>query len=136
MIAIVASQYFATRQHGVFGNIGRYVKNPLRDPIGAFEGLLEFVGEFSRLIALALRLFGNAFAGAALLMIVAVLSGWLAGLSLPFVMLFELFIGFIQAYVFFMLTLIFTSLALAGHGDAHPVHSTADTMTHEDGHTT
>jgi F-type H+-transporting ATPase subunit a len=132
IIAIVTSQYFAIREHGFFGNIGRYLKNPLRDPIGAFEGLLELVGEFSRLVALALRLFGNAFAGAALLMIVAVLSGWFAGLSLPFVMLFELFIGFIQAYVFYMLTLIFTSLALAGHGDADGAHSTADTVTSEE----
>ena len=31
-------------------------------------------------------------------------------------MAFELFIGFIQAYVFFVLTLIFTALAVAHHG--------------------
>jgi F-type H+-transporting ATPase subunit a len=30
-------------------------------------------------------------------------------------MIFELFIGFIQAYVFFMLTLIFTALAQESH---------------------
>lgn len=123
IIAMVAVQYYAIRAHGFFGNGGRYLKNPLRDPIGAFEGLLEFIGEFSRLVALSLRLFGNAFAGAVLLMIVGVLSGWVAGLSLPFVMLFELFIGFIQAYVFFVLTVIFTSLAISGHGDSHPAHS-------------
>jgi F0F1-type ATP synthase membrane subunit a len=33
-------------------------------------------------------------------------------------MIFELFIGFIQAYVFFVLTLIFTSLAVS-HGGEH-----------------
>ncbi len=127
IITMVTVQYFAIKEHGVFGNIGRYLKNPFKDPIGGFEGVLELVGEFSRLVALALRLFGNAFAGAALLMIVTVLAGWLAGIGLPFVMLFELFIGFIQAYVFFMLTLIFTSLAIASHGDAHPAHSPVDT---------
>lgn len=125
LIAMVTSQIFAVGAHGFFGNIKRYLKNPLKDPIGGFEGLLEFVGEFSRLIALALRLFGNAFAGAALLMIVGVLSGWVASLSLPFVMIFELFIGFIQAYVFFMLTLIFTSLATESHGDSSHAHSPA-----------
>ena len=128
VVTMVAVQFYAIKAHGFFGNAGRYLKNPLKDPIGMFEGLLEFVGEFSRLIALSLRLFGNAFAGAVLLMIVGALSGWLAGLSLPFVMLFELFIGFIQAYVFFMLTIIFTSLAISSHGDAHssdahsPIH--------------
>lgn len=127
LIAMVTVQYYAIRTHGFFGNMGRYVKNPLKDPIGSFEGLLELIGEFSRLVALSLRLFGNAFAGAVLLLIVGILSGWLAALSLPLVMLFELFIGFIQAYVFFVLTIIFTSLAIAGHGDSHsPAHSSAD----------
>ncbi|MGB4762580.1 MAG: F0F1 ATP synthase subunit A [Candidatus Saccharimonas sp.] len=129
LIAMVTVQYYAIRAHGFFGNMGRYFKNPLKDPIGSFEGLLELIGEFSRLVALSLRLFGNAFAGAVLLLIVGILSGWLAALSLPFVMLFELFIGFIQAYVFFVLTIIFTSLAIAGHGDAHSAHSSADTKT-------
>ena len=135
IIAMVTSQIFAIRAHGPIGNIKRYMKNPFKDPIGGFEGLLEFVGEFSRLIALALRLFGNAFAGAALLMIVGVLSGWVAGLSLPFVMIFELFIGFIQAYVFFMLTLIFTSLAIESHGDTNHAPSPAHASTESD-HTT
>lgn len=131
IITIVGAQAYAVKTHGFFGNIGRYFVNPLKNPIGTFEGLLELIGEFSRLIALSLRLFGNAFAGEVLLMIVALLSGWVASLSLPFVMVFELFIGFIQAYVFFMLTLIFTSLAVASHGDSHPAHSPNDTKVAE-----
>ena len=125
LITMVTVQWYAIKAHGIFGNAGRYLVNPLKNPIGAFEGLLELVGEFSRLVALSLRLFGNAFAGEVLLVIVASLSGWFAGLSLPLVMIFELFIGFIQAYVFFMLTLIFTSLAISSHGDSHPEHSPA-----------
>ncbi len=125
IVAMATVQYYAAKAHGTFGNLKRYVKNPLKDPIGWFEGLLEFIGEFSRAIALSLRLFGNAFAGAVLLMIVAALSGWAAGFVLPFVMLFELFIGFIQAYVFFVLTAIFTSLAIASHGEPHPAQSSA-----------
>jgi F-type H+-transporting ATPase subunit a len=135
IIAMVTAQIFAVRAHGPIGNVKRYIKNPFKDPIGGFEGLLELIGEFSRLVALALRLFGNAFAGAALLMIVGVLTGWVAGLSLPFVMIFELFIGFIQAYVFFMLTLIFTSLAIERHGDADHAPSPA-TARVESEHTT
>lgn len=126
IISFFATQMYAFRAHGFIGNIKRYVKNPLRDPIGWFEGTLEFIGEFSRYIALSLRLFGNAFAGAVLLMIVGIMSGYVAGFSLPLVMIFELFIGFIQAYVFFVLTVIFTSLAITSHGDSHsPDHSPA-----------
>lgn len=132
IITIVASQVYAIQRHGFFGNIGRYVKNPIKDPIGAFEGVLELIGEFSRLVALSLRLFGNAFAGEVLLLVIAVLTSYAASVVLPFVMVFELFIGFIQAYVFFVLTLIFTSLAVATHGnhDEHTSsldHSSADT---------
>jgi F-type H+-transporting ATPase subunit a len=38
---------------------------------------------------------------------------------------FELFIGFIQAYVFFVLTVIFTALAVDAHGGnkAHADHT-------------
>lgn len=125
IITIVASQVYAVRKHGFFGNVGRYLKNPFKDPIGAFEGVLEFIGEFSRLVALSFRLFGNAFAGEVLLLLIAILASYAASVVLPFFMAFELFIGFIQAYVFFMLTLIFTSLALATHGDHSSDHSPA-----------
>ena len=126
---MVSVQYYAIKQHGFFGNAGRYFISPLKNPIGTFEGFLEFIGELSRLIALCLRLFGNAFAGAVLLMIVGAMSSYAAGLTLPFFMAFELFIGFIQAYVFYMLTLIFAALATAGHGDSHtsPAHENRKT---------
>lgn len=127
IVSMVATQIYAFKAHGAIGSAKRYVKNPLKDPIGWFEGTLEFIGEFSRYISLSLRLFGNAFAGAVLLMIVGVLTGWVAGLVLPAVMIFELFIGFIQAYVFFVLTVIFTSLAISSHGDSHSAHSPAET---------
>ena len=129
IITIVASQVYAVRRHGMMGNIGRFIKNPIKDPIGAFEGALEFIGEFSRLVALSFRLFGNAFAGEVLLLLIAILSGYFSVASLPFFIAFELFIGFIQAYVFFVLTLIFTSLAIQTHGHDDSDHSPAAVST-------
>lgn len=124
LITVVTVQIYAIRYLGVFGNGARYFKNPIKDPIGAFEGVLELIGEVSRGTALALRLFGNAFAGEVLLIVIAVLTSYAAAVTLPFFMAFELFIGFIQSYVFFVLTLIFTSLAVSHH---HPTsdHSPA-----------
>lgn len=117
IISLIAVQLYAIKHLGIFGNASRYFRNPLRDPIGAFEGLLELIGEFSRGVALSLRLFGNAFAGEVLLLLIAALTGYFATITLPLFMIFELFIGFIQAYVFFTLTLIFTALAQDGHTD-------------------
>jgi F-type H+-transporting ATPase subunit a len=124
IITLVSVQIYAIRYLGAFGNGNRYFKNPLKDPIGAFEGVLELVGEFSRGIALALRLFGNAFAGEVLLIVIAALTSYFSALVLPFFFAFELFIGFIQAYVFFILCLIFTALAVT-HETHTPDHSPA-----------
>jgi F-type H+-transporting ATPase subunit a len=84
--------------------------------MGFFEGLLELIAEFSRLIALSMRLFGNVFAGEVLLMIVTWLTQFASPILLPFLYIFEMFIGGIQAYVFFSLTVVFTGLAVAEHG--------------------
>ncbi len=125
LITIITVQIYAVKYLGSYGNASRYFKNPFKDPIGAFEGFLELVGEASRATALSLRLFGNAFAGEILLIVIAVLAGYFAAVALPFFLAFELFIGFIQAYVFFVLTLIFTALAVSHHGpeiDHSPTH--------------
>lgn len=119
LIVFVTVQAYAIKSHGLMGNAGRYLRNPLKDPIAAFEGILELVGEISRYSALALRLFGNCFAGEVLLIVIGVLTSYFAAVALPFFMIFELFIGFIQAYVFFVLTIIFTALAQEVHGSNH-----------------
>ena len=131
IIVFFTVQYLALRAHGPIGSLKRYFRNPIKDPIGSFEGLLEFIGEFSRYAALSVRMFGNAFAGEILLVILAVLTGFVSVIALPPFMAFELFIGFVQAYVFFILTVIFTSLAIESHGDHHDQitsrdHSPAD----------
>lgn len=117
IVALIAVQFFAIRKHGVFGNLWRYLKNPFKaGPIAAFEGFLELIGEVSRYSALSLRLFGNCFAGEILLVIIGVLTSYFSTITFPIFMGFELFIGLIQAYVFFMLTIIFTALAIDTHG--------------------
>ena len=134
IIALIIVQVEAIRRHGPIGNLRRYLRNPFKDPIGSFEGFLELIGEVSRYSALSLRLFGNCFAGEVLLVIIAILTSYFSVIALPLFMAFELFIGLVQAYVFFVLTIIFTSLAIDTHGgtEAHPdhtklEHSSADT---------
>lgn len=132
VISLVTAQIYAIKVHGFFGNAGRYLRNPFKDPAGAFEGILEIIAEFSRTVALSLRLFGNVFAGEVLLVMVAFLTQYFAIAALPPFYIFELFIGGIQAYIFFMLSTVFISLGLVSHGhdddtdDSH-VHSPTDT---------
>lgn len=116
VITMVTAQIWAIQTHGFRGNLGRYFVNPFKDPMTAFTGLLEVVAEFSRLIALAMRLFGNIFGGEVLLVVIAFITSWLAPLALPAFMLLELFVGAVQAYVFFMLTVVFVSLGAMEHG--------------------
>lgn len=123
IITLITMQIYAIKAHGFIGNVKRFIKNPLKDPAGAFEGILEIIADFSRTVALSLRLFGNVFAGEVLLVMVAFLTSYFSVAALPPFYIFELFIGGIQAYIFFMLTTVFISLGLVSHA-SHDEHST------------
>lgn len=122
IVTIVAVQVYAFKYLGFKGNMGRYFVNPLKDPIMSFVGILELVAEFSRLLGLSFRLFGNVLAGEVLLIMIAFLTQFISPAALQPFYLFELFIGGIQAYIFFMLSTVFISLGLVPHGDHAESH--------------
>jgi len=77
------------------------------NPIKAFVGLIEVVGEAAKVASLSFRLFGNIFAGEVLL---ASMSALLAfGVPIPFMFL-EIIVGLIQALIFAILILIYLSI--------------------------
>jgi len=76
---------------------------------GVTLGLLELVSEFAKLLSFSFRLFGNIFAGEILLIVMLHLVPYF--IPLPFLFL-EVFVGFIQAAVFAMLTLVFLKMAM------------------------
>lgn len=127
IISMTTAQAWAIKRLGFFGNIGRYLVNPFKDPLHSFEGALEIVAEFSRTLALSLRIFGNVFGGEVLLGVIALLTSWAAPLALPLFYGLELFVGAVQAYVFFMLTVAFISLGLP-QGDGHGEHASNGTQ--------
>lgn len=92
--------------------------------MGAFVGILELISEFVRIIAFAFRLFGNIFAGEVILVVMSFLFPYL--LPLPFYGL-EVFVAFIQALVFSILTMVFMLLATLSHG-GHDEEGHAETM--------
>jgi len=88
----------------------------LTSPIDFFIGIFEMISELSRLLSYSFRLFGNIFAGEVMISVITFLIPWVIPAPLY---AFELFVGFIQAFVFVVLTALFISLAIVDH-DAHP----------------
>ena len=84
-------------------------------------GIIELFSELFRILTLTLRLWGNIWGGEIVLSVLAALL-FIPSLSLPFIGL-ELFIGFIQAFVFAFLVLLYIILALESHGgEEHEAH--------------
>jgi F-type H+-transporting ATPase subunit a len=117
ILAVVVVQVSGIVAHGV----GGYLKE-LATPIFLFP--IHVVGEFSRIISLSARLFGNIFGGEVLLAVIIALTSWVFVIPAIFYGL-ELFFGLVQALIFSLLTLIYITLAVAGHGD-HGEHGEHD----------
>lgn len=101
-----------------FFNVKRMFKVPFFGAMDFLVGLLELISEISKIISFAFRLFGNMFAGIVLVVIVAGLLGKISILP-AMIMLFELFVGVIQAFVFGMLTMVFMAQVTQSHDGEH-----------------
>jgi F-type H+-transporting ATPase subunit a len=90
-----------------------------------FVGPIELFSELFRILTLTLRLWGNIWGGEIVLSVLAALL-FVPSFVLPFIGL-ELFIGFIQAFVFAFLVLLYIILALESHGgEEHEGHLEAE----------
>lgn len=115
LLTFTVVQIAGVSAHGVVGRIKHMADPPFLFPI-------EVISEFSRILSLSARLFGNVFAGEVLLGVMyamaAAIKIALIPVLFPVIFLFlEVMFGTIQALVFALLTLIYISLA-AAHGDA------------------
>ena len=129
LISVVMIQVIGFRAQGwgylsKFFNTRRMFKVPFFGAMDFLVGLLELISELSKILSFAFRLFGNMFAGIVLVAVVASMLGFISILP-AMIMMFELFVGLIQAFVFGMLTMVFMAQATQGHGheeehsDAH-----------------
>jgi F-type H+-transporting ATPase subunit a len=97
---------FGIMEHGIGGYLKHYVKpTPFMLPFNV-------IGEFSRTLALAVRLFGNIMSGT---MIVGILLS-VAPFFVPVIMnVLELIIGQIQAYIFAVLAMVYIASSTRAH---------------------
>lgn len=87
---------------------------------------VEILGLFTKPFALTVRLFANMVAGhfviLALLGLIFAISVWVFPVSVALalaIFMLELFVAFVQAYIFTMLSALFIGAAFAHHGDDH-----------------
>jgi F-type H+-transporting ATPase subunit a len=128
LVVFVVYHWIGIKKHGFVGYFKSIV--PAGLPVGLIPYIfvLELITDlFTRPVTLALRLFGNMFAGH-ILIVLFITGGWYmltsGGILLPaagavtwvfgFVMtLFELLVEFLQAYVFTLLTALYIAGAVA-----------------------
>jgi F-type H+-transporting ATPase subunit a len=104
--------------------IGGYLRNYIRPTV--FMLPFNVIGELSRTLALAIRLYGNVMSGT---VIVAVLIG-IAPFFFPIIMqLLGLLTGLIQAYIFAILAMVY--IASAAHAHAGEENTSNKRSEHE-----
>ena len=121
--SLIGVHIIAIKENGV----GGYLKHFIGDPwwLGPLMFPLHIVGELARAGSLAIRLFGNIFGEETVIFQLTVLASVLGltilGIGFPFqipMLFFGLFGGFLQAFVFSLLTSIYIVTFLE-HGDDH-----------------
>jgi len=109
VISLVATHSLSIRTLGIKEYLGKFFSfHPLLLSIG----LLELILEFAKIISFSFRLFGNIFVGK--VMLLSATSVFMYLLPVP-VLLYEMFVGFVQAAIFAMLTMAFMSILSTSH---------------------
>jgi F-type H+-transporting ATPase subunit a len=116
-IAFAAGHLYAFKQRGLSYLRHYFEPNPILLPF-------NIIGEISRTVALALRLFGNMLSGS----LVGAIIVYLVGLLVPVpLLLLSVLTSIVQAYIFGVLTLVFAaSSAQAVTRAPHPRPETTD----------
>lgn len=112
LVSAVATHLLSLRTIGIKDYLSRYFSF---NPINLFIGVLEIISEFTKIVSLSFRLFGNIYAGEVVLVTVSSLFAFL--FPLPFLLL-EVIVGVVQALVFSMLTMVFMAILTTSHKKA------------------
>jgi F-type H+-transporting ATPase subunit a len=121
LVSVIVTQIFGFYTLGARQQLSRYFNfkalftHGFQGPIEFFVGLIELVTEISRILSFSFRLFGNIFAGSAVLAVFAFILPFIA--NVIFIPL-ELFVAFVQALIFSLLTLVFLEIGTTSHEQA------------------
>jgi len=107
--------YYSIKMKGVGGFMAELSLQPLGKWLLPFNLFLEIVGLIAKPISLALRLFGNMYAGEMVFILIALLPFWAQWvLSVPWA-IFHILIITLQAFIFMVLTIVYLAMAHEEH---------------------
>ncbi len=111
LLVIVGVWTYGIKEKGLRGYLKHFLEPfPILLPLNILEELIKP-------LTLALRLFGNIFAGGIMLALIGLLPVYLLWAPNLLWKLFDMFIGGIQAFIFALLTVLYFGMAAAGHSD-------------------
>ncbi|MEK7616104.1 MAG: F0F1 ATP synthase subunit A [Patescibacteria group bacterium] len=122
IVSVLATNIFGIIAIGFVKHFKKFFNAQKPFPVISFVGILEFISEFVKIVSFSFRLFGNVFAGEVLLIIIAFLVPYWLPATVPFLFL-ELFVGFMQAFIFSMLTMVFIGMAVVDHDEHEEAHA-------------
>ena len=106
--------YYSIKVKGLGGFAGELALQPFGKYMIPFNLLLEGVSLLTKPLSLALRLFGNLYAGELIFMLIALLGYF--QLPLHFVWaVFHILVVLLQAFIFMMLTIVYLAMAHEHH---------------------
>jgi F-type H+-transporting ATPase subunit a len=114
-LALLTVHIYALREIGAFGYFRHFFSGNLKNPLYIVFGLIEVFSDLLRLVTLSLRLFGVIYGGEALLLAISALAGNLAPIATLPIIFLEIFVSFIQAYLFMMLTASYLVMSVSSH---------------------
>lgn len=118
LVMMVLVQYFAIRESGALKHLRHFFAGSLKNPATYLLGIFELFSELTKVFSLALRLFLNVAIGEAIIAIFAYLGGYVGFITALPILLLELFVGALQAYIFTMLVIMYLSAAIHHEHDA------------------
>ena len=124
-VTIISVWVYGIRTKGFKGYFSHFLQPfPVLLPLNILEELVKP-------ITLALRLFGNIFAGGIMLALIGLIPIWASWAPNILWKAFDMFIGGIQAFIFALLTVLYFAMAGAGH-DEHEEHGQEHDEEHEE----
>jgi F-type H+-transporting ATPase subunit a len=107
LIVFVAVHYFGIRAQGPLGYLASFAKPKL------IMLPLNIISEVTRTFSLMVRLFGNVMSGEFVIALVVALAGLFVPIPL---MVLEILVGLVQAYIFTVLATVFIGAAVGSAG--------------------
>lgn len=106
--------YYSIKNKGIGGFVGELTLQPFGKWAIPLNIVMELPAFLAKPVSLALRLFGNLFAGEVIFLVIGLMGYWQLPLALPWA-IFHILVIPLQAYLFMMLTIVYINQAHQHH---------------------